>query len=165
MGAQNTIGGSRLSVAREGGAPVLPEIAGETISLTYRQSRRAPRHVALGNQSWLYMRPFNGDAINRQPRRRWLFRRSAPVRGFWRSEIPGPRCFPSPAPLALSSIATSPGSSAPRNSGAALLPIPGARIVSATLAPVPGMGRPPPPGPGARVTVLTREPVPWSGPD
>ena len=108
------------------GAPVLPGAAGEPISPTHRQPRRAPRHMDLGRHFCLNMRPLYGDAINRQPRRRCLFLRSAPVLGVWRPEISASRYYPAQAPLRLPSIGTSSGSLTARNFGAALLPSPGA---------------------------------------
>ena len=69
--------------------------------------------MALGHQFCLYMRPFNGDALNRQPRRRWLFLQPAPVLGVFCPRNSGPSSFPAPAPLAPSSIGTGSGSFGP----------------------------------------------------
>ena len=73
------------------------------------------------------MRDFNGNASNREARRRWL-----------------------------SLVGTSPGGSAPRNFGAALLPRPGARVASTRMAPAPMRGNPPSTAPGSWVAILTR---------
>ena len=53
--------------------------------------------MTLGRLSWLYMRPFKGDATNRKSRCRWLFLRSVPDLGVWRPGISGPRYFRIPA--------------------------------------------------------------------